>query len=225
VNTAAQTAPAASPARYATLKWSALITLCLIAAAAAIRRIVALLLPHGPAPTPQLAALDAAFAAHRGLTLLHIIPALACVAIIPFWFSRSVRQNPTAHRRVTLAFFLTAAITGLTALPLTLRPIGGINESAASILFDGLFLFSLARAWLFFRRDNASLHRAWMIRAIAVLLGIATTRPVMGIFFATSSLTHLQPQQFFGTAFWIGFTTTYIAGEAYLRAFPVSSTK
>jgi hypothetical protein len=47
--------------------------------------------------------------------------------------------------------------------------------------------------------------------------GIATTRPVMGIFFATESVTHLRPQQFFGTAFWIGFTATYIVGEAYLR--------
>src|ERR1035441_11074087 len=40
--------------------------------------------------------------------------------------------------------------------------------------------------------------------------GIATTRPVMGIFFATSRLTHLMPHEFFGIAFWIGFTTTLV---------------
>jgi hypothetical protein len=62
-----------------------------------------------------------------------------------------------------------------------------------------------------------------MMRAIAVLLGIATTRPVMGVFFATESVTHLGPQQFFGTAFWIGFTATYIAGEAYLRSHPANT--
>jgi hypothetical protein len=69
-----------------------------------------------------------------------------------------------------------------------------------------------------FRRNDLVLHRTWMMRAVAILLGIATTRPVMGLFFATQSITHLQPQQFFGTAFWIGFTITYIAGEAYIRS-------
>jgi hypothetical protein len=108
----------------------------------------------------------------------------------------------------------------VTALPLSLKPIGGINEAAAALLFDSLFLFSLIRAWLLLVRKEIALHRDWMMRAIAVLLGIATTRPIMGLFFATQPITHLQPQQFFGTAFWIGFTTTYIAGEAYLRTHP-----
>ncbi|HEY6374240.1 MAG TPA: hypothetical protein VIX90_01825, partial [Edaphobacter sp.] len=63
-------------------------------------------------------------------------------------------------------------------------------------------------------------HREWMMRAIAVLLGIATTRPVMGVFFATARLTHLEPRQFFGIAFWIGFSATYIAGEIYLQRHP-----
>ena len=56
-----------------------------------------------------------------------------------------------------------------------------------------------------------------MLRAIAILLGIATTRPVMGVFFATSSLTHLTPQQFFGIAFWIGFSINTLVMELWLR--------
>ena len=52
------------------------------------------------------------------------------------------------------------------------------------------------------------------------MFGIAMTRPVMGVFFATESITRLQPQQFFGTAFGIGFSITCIAGEAYLRSHP-----
>jgi hypothetical protein len=57
-----------------------------------------------------------------------------------------------------------------------------------------------------------------MIRAIGIALGVATTRPIMGIFFATSRLTGLGPWEFFGTAFWIGFTLTYIATEAWIRS-------
>jgi hypothetical protein len=56
-----------------------------------------------------------------------------------------------------------------------------------------------------------------MIRAIAILLGIATTRPVMGFFFATSRLTHLQPHQFFGMAFWIGFSINTLLFEFWVR--------
>lgn len=61
--------------------------------------------------------------------------------------------------------------------------------------------------------------------AIAVLLGIATTRPVMGIFFATSSLTHLKPQDFFGYAFWIGFSINTVIVELWLRSRPHFQTR
>jgi len=60
--------------------------------------------------------------------------------------------------------------------------------------------------------------RRWLMRAVAILLGIATTRPVMAVFFATSRLTHLQPSQFFGIAFWIGFSINTLAMEWWLRA-------
>ena len=197
--------------------WVVLLVLCVIAAAAAVRRIVVLMVPPVVERVPQMAALDRAFASHKALTLCHIVPASLFVALLPTWFMRRVRNRPEVHRRVSYALMILGGVIGVTALMLSLHPVGGVNEAAAAILYDGLFLFSLARAWLMLRRGDLALHRTWMMRAIAVLLGIATTRPVMGIFFATEPVTHLQPQQFFGTAFWIGFTVTYIAGEAYLR--------
>ena len=204
-------------------KWIALYGLCFIGAAAALRRIAVLLLPNAPPPTPQMGDLDAAFAARSTLTLLHIVPALFFVVLLPWWFSRQVRQNPRAHRRLTWVLFILGAVVGLTALPLVARPVGGTTEVAAILFFDSIFLFSLARAWLLFLRGEAAQYREWMMRAISVLLGIATTRPVMGVFFATARLTHLEPHQFFGIAFWIGFSATYLAGEAYLHNHPVPS--
>lgn len=198
--------------------WAAFLLLCVIAAAAAVRRIIVLLLPPVVERVPQMAALNAAFAARKTLTWWHIVPALLFVVLLPLWFLPAVRRRSDVHRRVMYALVILGAITGVTALLLSLHPVGGVNEAAAAILYDGLFLFSLGRAWLLFRKGKFALHRTWMMRGIAVLLGIATTRPVMGIFFATERVTHLQPQQFFGTAFWIGFTVTYIAGEAYLRS-------
>jgi hypothetical protein len=198
--------------------WAAVLVLCVIGAGAAVRRIIVLIVPPVLARVPELNALDAAFAEHKALTLWHIVPALAFVALLPVWFWSEVRKPVAEQRHITYTLLILGIVIGVTALPLSLHPIGGINEAAAAILYDCLFLFSLARAGFLLRRGNMALHRTWMLRAISVLLGVATTRPVMGLFFATESITHLHPAEFFGTAFWIGFTMTYIAGEAYIRS-------
>jgi hypothetical protein len=199
------------------LIWTPFLFLCLIAAAAAIRRITAFVLPPSAAAPPQLQALDTAFAAREALTLAHIVPALAFILILPAWFSRRVRSKAALHRSITLALLIIGAIVGVTALALSTNPVGGFTEQSATLLYDAIFLFSLARAAVAFFADNQLALRIWMTRAIAVLLGIAATRPVMGVFFATASRTHLTPHQFFGIAFWIGFTSTFLAGELYLR--------
>ncbi len=95
--------------------------------------------------------------------------------------------------------------------------VGGWIERSAVLFYNSLFLFSLGQAWLYKMRDQSWMKSRWLVRAIAVLLGIATTRPVMGVFFATSSITHLAPRQFFGYAFWVGFSINWVVVETYLR--------
>jgi len=228
--TRTQTPPASA------LLWTPFLLLCLIAAAAALRRIAVLILPPTDAPTPQLQALDADFAARKVLTLAHIVPALAFILILPSWFSRRIRARAALHRRITIALLIIGAIVGLTAIALSTNPVGGLTEQSAVLFYDALFLFSITRAAIAFIAKNPQTHNTrgpheqagtlpvargadsiWMTRAIAVLLGIAATRPVMGVFFATASRTHLTPHQFFGIAFWIGFTSTFLAGELYIR--------
>jgi hypothetical protein len=214
------TSPVTTRPPASRLVWTVLLLLCFIAMAAALRRIVVLVLPPAVPRVPSMAALDNTFAARRALTLTHLIPALLFVTLLPAWFSRRIGGRVQLHRRITQALLILGVIIGVTAFALSLHPVGGLNEASAAILYDCLFLFCLARAWLLWHRGDLPLHREWLTRGIAVLLGIATTRPVMGVFFATQSITHLSLHQFFGIAFWIGFTTTYIAGEAWLRAHP-----
>lgn len=182
-----------------------------IAVAVVLRRTVALIHPQESSP-PQLAALDAAFRSHAVLTLAHILPALAFVLVGPFVYLRRF-AGAAWPRRV---LFPLGFVVGITAYAMSKYSIGGWVERSAVLLFNSLFLFSLFRAWQF-RRDPV-LQLQWLTRAIAVLLGIATTRPVMGIFFATSRLTHLSPQQFFGIAFWIGFSINAAIVELWLRS-------
>lgn len=184
-----------------------------ISVAVVMRRINALFFPTHSAP-PQLAALDQAFASHATLTLAHILPALAFVVVAPFFVFR--RSYKTGWPEYLL--FPLGAVAGITAYAMSVYSIGGWVERSAVLLFNTLFLISLLRAYWFMRRGKLVLKRRWLLRAIAILLGIATTRPVMGIFFATSRLTHLQPQQFFGVAFWIGFSINTLLFEFWLRS-------
>jgi uncharacterized membrane protein len=208
---------ALSKPRFRSSMWIGLILLCVIAAAVAIRRMTALENP--PRNTPaRLAALDAAFAAKPVLTSVHIVPGLVFVILVPFQLSRSFRnRHLSAHRWMGRATMLLGVVVGISALPMSLHPIGGALEASATLFFDGFFLLALTKAFVHIRRGRVALHREWVIRAMSIALGIATVRPVMGVFFATSSLTGLTPHDFFGIAFWIGFTLTYVAGEVWIR--------
>jgi hypothetical protein len=95
--------------------------------------------------------------------------------------------------------------------------IGGVNQAAATILFGSYFLVALSRAFWLIRRREIALHREWMIRAFSIGLAVATIRPIIGIFFATSRFSGLTAREFFGIAFWIGFVLQLIAAEAWIR--------
>lgn len=183
-----------------------------ISVAVVVRRLVAIVHPSQSVP-PQMAALDAAFASHAALTVAHIMPAMAFVLMTPLVF---LRRTEAAWAERLL--FPLGAVVGVTAYAMNTYSIGGWLERSAVLLFNTQFLFSLARAYQYMRQGNPLLQRRWMTRAVGILFGIATTRPVMGIFFATSRWTHLEPQQFFGIAFWIGFSINTIAVELWLRA-------
>jgi hypothetical protein len=184
----------------------------LIAVAAVIRRVFALVYPPHSAP-PQLSALDKVFASHAALTLAHILPALAFVLVAPFFVFRRSNQTEWPER----VLFPVGLVVGITAYAMSGYSVGGWVERSAVFAFNTLFLFSLLRAYVDMRRGESVLKRRWLIRAIAILFGIAVTRPVMGVFFATSQLTGLQPSQFFGIAFWIGFSISTLVGEFWLH--------
>ena len=114
--------------------------------------------------------------------------------------------------------FPLGAVVGVTAYAMSAYAVGGWVERSAVLFFNSLFLFSLGRAYWYILAGESRQKMRWMARAIGILLGIATTRPVMGVFFATSRWTHLEPSQFFGIAFWIGFSTNTIIVELWLRS-------
>jgi hypothetical protein len=184
-----------------------------IAIAVVIRRIAALSSTPSASVPPQLAGLDNWFVSHAALTYVHILCALVFVLLLPLVFWRRTRDS----RMVQRAIYPLGGIVGLTAYAMSVYAVGGWLERAAVLFFNTLYLFALYRAFNFRRSGDRTQQQRWLLRAIAILLGIATTRPVMGVFFATSSLTHLTPQEFFGIAFWMGFSINTLAMELWLR--------
>jgi uncharacterized membrane protein len=205
--------------------WIILLLLCAIGAGAAIRRIVALETAPSPGASQfasqfasPFVSIDAHFAAKAGVTLLHLIPALLFALFIPLQFISSLRErHPRIHRWTGRIIVSLGVALGISALSLSAHPIGGLVESAAAIVFGCFFLLSLGKAWWHIRHGRVELHREWMTRMVGIALGVATTRPIMAVFFATSRLTGLEPHQFFGPAMWLGLVSTYLAAEALIH--------
>lgn len=184
-----------------------------IAVAAVARRAAVLFEAGGGSAQGPTAALDAYFASHAGLTYAHIFSALALVAVLPLLFWRRTSGSAAVER----AFFLLGGVVGATAYAMSADAVGGWLERSAVLFFNTLFLVSLGMALRYAGRGQRARKERWVLRAVAILLGIATTRPVMGIFFATARLTHMTPHQFFGIAFWIGFSLNAVVMELWLR--------
>jgi Predicted membrane protein (DUF2306) len=183
-----------------------------ISIAVVLRRLYDLFRPSHNRP-PQMADLDATFSAHAILTAGHIIPAAVFVLL-----SAAVLLRRTGAEWLDRFFFLFGAITGATAYAMSLYPIGGWVERSAVLVFNTWFLLSLGSAYWCHLHGKLAGKREWITRAVGILLGIATTRPIMGVFFATSGSTHLSPNQFFGIAFWIGFSINAVVIELWLHS-------
>jgi hypothetical protein len=202
--------------------WVITVLLVAIGIAAVARRAYVLVFPPqlGPQFAPSrfaaAASLDANFAAHRTLTFLHIVSASLFLSLIPFQFIESIRRKHIGwHRWQGRILIVVGAIVGFSALVMSFTMnIGGVSETAATTLFAILFLAFLSLGFWNIRRRRIASHREWMIRAFGVALRVATTRPIIGAFFAAN---RLSPHEFFGAAFWLGFTITLIAAEMWIR--------
>lgn len=217
---AARVALMKSPRWILKALWAGVIVLALIGIGAAAHRIAVSLHPGLDARFSPAAPLDANFARHPAVTFAHIIPGILFMILGPLQFVPANRARwLRLHRWCGRVFVVSGIVIGISALVMSLglrMDIGGANEMAATTLFALVFLFDLIKAFSHVRRGEITQHREWMIRAFAIGLAIATIRPIVGAFFATSAFTHLTPQQFFGIAFWIGFTLHLIAAEVWI---------
>lgn len=210
--------------------WSVILFLVLIGVTVVVRRTVQLvpILINGYNPpavvsnpiVAQFAALDDLFAHYPLLTLVHILPGLLFLVLGSLQFSHTLRRRHLRwHRWSGRLSLICGMVIGVSALVMSfgMPAIGGINQAAATTLFALFFLFALGNAFRHILRRDIALHREWMIRAFSIGLAVATIRPIIGVFFATSRFSGLTPYEFFGTGFWIGFVLHLVAAEVWIH--------
>ncbi len=149
-------------------------------------------------------------------SFLHIIPGALFMILAPTQFIATIRENHIWFHRLSGRILVVCGfVIGITALVMSFQmAIGGANETAATFVFAVVFLFALGKAFYHVRRREIARHREWMIRMFAIGLAIATVRPIVGMFFV---FTTLSPHEFFGIAFWLGFTIHLIAAEIWIN--------
>ena len=159
---------------------------------------------------------DRWFATHPAHTFTHVILGGLFLALAPLQFSSRVRERYVRlHRWSGRALVLAALLVGLSGLTLgALFPYGGRGAASAVFAAGALFLYALVRAFRAIRRGDVARHREWMIRMFSIGLGIATVR-VVGLLLG--AVTRGSFQETAGTAFWVGWVSTYAAAELWIR--------
>ena len=170
-----------------------------------------------PGAIEDIRAVERWFAAHAILTWAHIIPGSVFLGLAPLQFVGGLRQrHPGLHRWSGRVLLLAAFPTGLTGILLQLRsPYGGALALSSILVAGTLFLGAAVLAYQAIRRKDLVRHREWMIRMLAVGLGVGTVRVI-----ATPLvlLTGQRPLELMGVAFWLGFALPVAGAEWWIRA-------
>ena len=153
---------------------------------------------------------------HRLATFLHVLPGALFFLLAPLQFSPHLRSRYISfHRWSGRLILLSVVPLGLSGFFFGAMPFGGVPETVAAWGFGSLFLFAAGRAFVAIRRRDVSRHREWMIRMLAVAIGISTIRVVDLIMFGAFEMT---ARTAFGFSIWIGWVATVAAAEVWIRA-------
>ena len=167
----------------------------------------------------QVAAFDRRFGAHAFATLLHVVPGGLFLLLLPLQFVAAIRTRwPQVHRWLGRVLVVAAVAATLPAFYFGLRhPYAGPAEAITIAAVGIWFLTALARAVVAIRLGEVARHRAWMIRATAVAVGISTVRLVsIPLELALLPLA-LGPARVFVLAIWIGWMLTLGCAEWWVR--------
>lgn len=198
------------------LVWTGVIVLVLITTVFAVQRVVTDYPNVRDGIIPPADSIDHGYARHPAIAYTHIVPGVIYMVLAPLQFLPGLRRRrPRLHRVLGRTLVAAGIVTGLFAIALgVIVPFGGPTESAATLTFGAIFLFSLALGFVRARQRRFAAHREWMIRAFAIGLGVSTIRLWVPVLMLSTEMTF---QEFFGIAFWLAFVMHFVAAETWIN--------
>lgn len=118
------------------------------------------------------------FAKFPLITALHVIPGGIYLALAPFQFMPSIRRRSLAyHRQAGRVLVILSLIAGFTSIFITLViPYAGWTQRLVVGPFAIFYTVAIIMGFIHIRAKRIDQHQAWMIRAFAIGLSIATQR-------------------------------------------------
>lgn len=161
---------------------------------------------------------DASYIQHPAIALLHLIPGSIFLLLGPLQFIPSLRaRRPALHRWCGRLIVISGFCSAITAIAMNsiFPAVGGILKSTAIITFSLAMMLALSLALRAILRRDLNRHRAWMIRAFAIGLGVSTMRiyfiPVYFLYGLPSDL-HIA------LGVWIGFGVNLLVAEFIIKS-------
>lgn len=147
---------------------------------------------------------------------MHLVTGLAFMILGPLQFSARLRQRWPRWHRVSGRVFVVAALCAAgTAMGMNVifPPVGGLGKSSAVFVFGIAQIVTVLVALRYILRRDVAAHRAWMMRAFAIGLGVSTQR----LFFIPVFVVSGVPSGFvIGLGMWIGFGVNVLVVEVLL---------
>ena len=168
----------------------------------------------------EVARFDRRFALHPLMTVVHIFAGGLFLGLIPLQLWRPLRTlRPDVHRvigRVSLAAGLAMVLTALYFG--VLMPFAGAAEAITMLAVSAWYAFASVRAIIAIRRRDVDRHREWMLRAIAVPLGVSVVR-IAGLVLELLLVERaLGAERLFQLAIWSGWLSSIAVMELWIRA-------
>jgi hypothetical protein len=175
--------------------------------------------PRAAERPATLVRFDAPYAAHPLATTLHLVAGAVLMALFPVQLSATLRGRRPALQRWSGRVAIGAGLmVTLSALYFGLRmPFAGPSEATIVVLVAGWFFFAIGRALGAIRRKDQLLHREWMLRAMAVPLGVAVVRLVGVVVDVALTSFALSPVVVFALSLWIGWGLSIAGAEIWIH--------
>ncbi|MFT5571599.1 MAG: hypothetical protein ACI9FR_000518 [Cryomorphaceae bacterium] len=154
---------------------------------------------------------------HPIISVIHMFCGITFLLFAPFQFSAKIRaRNIRRHRmmgRVLVVCALVSGVYGIVSV-VALPVFGGLSSASAGWLFGSIFLFCIMRALWCARNKLIAAHREWMIRTLAIALGVASQRVFIFVFMFASGFSF---EEIFGPALWLGFGINLMVAEIWIN--------